>query len=203
MFEIMLTEKTQQHMGQIFFTADHHFGHENIIRFCNRPFENAQEMNEALIERWNAKVKPKDEVYHLGDVGLTYQENLGAILDRLNGRKYLIVGNHESAALQNKDKFEWVKEYYELKVKDPDGQGGKQRIMLFHYAMRTWRGEGRGNWHLYGHSHGNLPDLEDKYSFDVGVDCHDFYPLSYDEVKAIMQTKNWVPGHMRNREEDQ
>ena len=79
-------------MGKIFFTSDHHFGHENIIRFCNRPFKDAREMNEVLIQRWNEKVKPRDEVYHLGDFGLTYKENLETILNQLNGKKYLIVG---------------------------------------------------------------------------------------------------------------
>ena len=59
--------------------------------------------------------------------------------------------------------------------------------------MRIWRSDFRGTWHLYGHSHGNLPDKEDRLAFDVGVDCHNFYPLSYDEVKAIMKTKNWTP----------
>ena len=52
-------------MSQLFFTSDHHFGHANIIKFCNRPFKDVQEMNETLIERWNKKVKPKDHVYHL------------------------------------------------------------------------------------------------------------------------------------------
>ncbi|MEM9025145.1 MAG: phosphoesterase [Bacteroidota bacterium] len=156
-------------------------------------------MNEAMIERWNSKVKKRDEVYHLGDVGITYKENLEAILKRLNGKIYLIQGNHEGAAVQNRKYFEWIKDYHELKVKDPDCSNGVQRIILFHYAMRVWRGDSRGNWHLYGHSHGNLPDLEDRLSFDVGVDCHDFYPLSYDEVKAIMQKKTWTPpGHKRD-----
>jgi len=179
-------------MGKIFFTSDHHFGHANIIKFCNRPFKDVQEMDEVMIQRWNEKVKPNDTVYHLGDFGLTSKENLAAILEQLNGKVHLIVGNHEGAALQNRKRFEWIKEYYELKVKDVDCSNGVQRIILFHYAMRTWRGFGRGNWHLYGHSHGNLPDLEDSLSFDIGVDVHDFYPLSYEEVKAIMKTKNWV-----------
>lgn len=179
-------------MTNIFFTADHHFGHENIIKFCNRPFADAKEMNEALIQRWNEKIKKNDIVYHLGDFGLMHKENLAAILEQLNGKIHLIQGNHEGAAIQNKNKFVWVKDYHELKVKDPDCENGVQRIILFHYAMRTWRGLGRGNWHLYGHSHGSLPDLENQLCFDVGVDCHDFYPLSYDEVKAIMDRKNWV-----------
>lgn len=190
-------------MNQLFFTSDHHFGHENIIKYCNRPFENAREMNEALIQRWNEKIKPRDTVYHIGDFGLTYKENLLAIVERLNGKIHLITGNHDSAALQIRNKFQWVKEYYELKVKDPDCKNGVQRIILFHYAMRTWRGSGRGNWHLYGHSHGTLPDLEDSLSFDVGVDCHDFYPLSYDEVKAIMQRKTWIPPYQREQVNEQ
>ncbi|MEM1321094.1 MAG: phosphoesterase [Bacteroidota bacterium] len=183
-----------------FFTSDHHFGHENIIKFCNRPFDSLEEMNETMIERWNEKVGRWDEVYHLGDFALTHKEQLEEILDRLNGKIHLIVGNHEKTALQLTKKFQWVKEYYELKVKDPDCHNGVQRIILFHYAMRTWRGASRKNWHLYGHSHGNLPDLEDHLSFDVGVDCHDFYPLAYEEVKTIMQTKKWTPPHLRNQE---
>lgn len=179
-------------MGKIFFTSDHHFGHANIIKFCNRPFADVREMDKVMIERWNEKVKKNDTVYHLGDFGLTYKENLATILEQLNGKIHLIIGNHEGAALQNRKRFEWTKEYYELKVKDADCSNGVQRIILFHYAMRTWRGQGRGNWHLYGHSHGNLPDLEDSLSFDIGVDSHDFYPLSYDEVKAIMKEKKWV-----------
>ncbi len=180
-------------MSNIFFTSDHHFGHENIIKFCNRPFANAREMDQVMIERWNEKVKPQDTVYHIGDFGITYKENLETILNQLHGKICLIAGNHENAAKQNKKRFEWIKDYYELKVKDPDCSNGVQRILLFHYAMRTWRGAYRGNWHLYGHSHGTLPDLENQLCFDVGVDCHDFYPLSYEEVKAIMATKNWVP----------
>ncbi len=180
-------------MSEIFFTSDHHFGHENIIRFCNRPFSDAREMNQEMIKRWNEKVRPKDIVYHLGDFALTHKEKLEAILDQLNGKIHLIAGNHEGAAMQLKSRFSWVKEYYELKVKDSDCSNGVQRIILFHYAMRTWRGQSRGNWHLYGHSHANLPDWEDQYCFDIGVDAHDFYPLSYAEVKEIMQRKTWVP----------
>ncbi|MFT4986996.1 MAG: calcineurin-like phosphoesterase family protein [Glaciecola sp.] len=169
-------------MSEIFFTSDHHFGHANIIRFCNRPFENAKQMNEVLIQKWNEKIGPNDMVYHLGDLELYSEEDLADIIDQLNGTIHLIVGDHEGAAVQNKKKFQWVKDYYELKAKDPDKKNGVQRIMLFHYAMRSWRGAHHGNWHLYGHSHGTLPDLEDQLCFDVGVDCHDFYPLAYEDV---------------------
>ena len=180
-------------MNNIYFTSDHHFGHTNIIKYSNRPFNNVDEMNEELIKRWNSKIQPHDRVYHLGDVGLGSPDELREILHRLNGKIYLIKGNHEHAALQSTDRFEWVKDYYELGIKDPDAPNGKQRIMLLHYAMRVWRSSFRGTWHLYGHSHGSLPDNINSLSFDVGVDCHDFYPLSYKEVKAIMAKKEWTP----------
>ena len=181
-------------MPEIFFTSDHHFGHANILKFCNRPFENVEEMNEVLIQRWNEKVKPEDEVYHLGDFALTSNRELILdIMDRLNGTIYLIIGNHEGSALNHRKRFKWIKDYHELKVKDAELKNGVQRIILFHYAMRVWRGDFRGTWHLYGHSHGNLPDKEDQLAFDIGVDCHNFYPLSYEEVKEIMKAKKWTP----------
>jgi len=183
----------------IFFTSDHHFGHNNIIKFCNRPFGSIGEMNEELIKRWNEKVGPDDEVYHLGDFALGNPAEFTDIANRLNGTIYLINGNHDSAALNNKKRFKWIKDYFELKVKDDECANGVQRIILFHYAMRVWRGDNRATWHLYGHSHNNLPDKEDKLAFDIGVDCHDFYPLSYNEVKAIMKTKKWEPP-FRDRE---
>ncbi len=180
-------------MPNIFFTSDHHFGHANIIKFCNRPFDSVADMNEELIKRWNEKIGENDEVYHLGDFALSSSDDFINIIERLNGVKYLIVGNHEGTALNNKKYFKWAKEYHELKVKDADAAGGVQHIILFHYAMRVWRSDHRGTWQLYGHSHNTLPDKEDKLAFDVGVDAHDFYPLSYEEVKAIMARKNWTP----------
>jgi calcineurin-like phosphoesterase family protein len=66
-------------------------------------------------------------------------------------------------------------------------------IVLFHYALREWNASHWGSYHLYGHSHGTLPDIDTSLSFDIGVDCHNFYPLSYEEVKAIMKKKNWQP----------
>lgn len=181
-------------MSNIFFTSDHHFFHTNIIRFCDRPFKDVDEMNQVMADRWNERIKPEDEVYYLGDFALGKNNDAVAeLLDELNGTKYLICGNHEGPALNNRKKFKWVKDYYELKVNDPDVKNGVQRIILFHYAMRVWRSDFRGTWHLYGHSHGSLPDKEDKLSFDVGVDNHNFYPLSYQEVKEIMNQKNWTP----------
>lgn len=185
----------------IWFTSDHHFGHKNIIKYTNRPFNDVKEMDEELIKRWNERVQPDDEVYHLGDLGLGWPKELKKLLKRLNGKIYLILGNHDSAALKCADRFEWIKDYHELEVEDADAPGGKQLMVLFHYAMRVWHNSHRGAFHLYGHSHGSLEDLTDWRSFDVGVDSHNFYPINYEDVKAIMMKKNWKPPFGDRRED--
>ncbi|OYU81772.1 MAG: phosphoesterase [Flavobacterium sp. BFFFF1] len=178
-------------MSKIFFTSDQHFGHANIIKLTNRPFANAEEMDRELIRRWNERVAPEDEVYHLGDFALSTTEALTDVLNQLNGTIYLIKGNHDKTALALPKRFKWIKDYHEVTIKDPDAFNGSRLIILFHYAMRIWRNDFRESWHLYGHTHGTLPDKEHKLAIDVGVDCHDFYPISYDEVKAIMKRKQW------------
>lgn len=178
---------------KIFFTSDHHFGHTNIIKFSERPFATIEEMDDELIRRWNEKVSPRDIVYHLGDISLAKTERTKEILDQLNGTIFLVKGNHDSAAMSYTKRFSWIKDYYELNVDDPDAPNGKQKIILFHYAMKVWRSSFRGTWHLYGHSHGHLFDDPNMRSFDVGVDCHNYTPLSYDEVKSIILQKDWTP----------
>lgn len=143
--------------------------------------------------RWNEKVGKDDMVYLLGDFGLMSASKLRPILEGLNGRICLIKGNHESAAEACADRFEWIKDYYELSVPDAEAHKGQRFIVLFHYAMRVWNASHFGSWHLYGHTHGDLPDDTTSLSFDIGVDCHNFYPLSYQEVKALMAQKNWRP----------
>ena len=180
-------------MEKVWFTSDHHFGHANIIRFSGRSFASAEEMNEALIANWNAVVGPSDVVYHLGDIFLCRRAEAEAIRERLNGRIRLVRGNHDKTAEEMKRGFDWVKDLYDLKVEDADAPEGRQRIVLCHYAMRVWNKSHRGAWHLYGHSHGSLPDDPHSLSFDAGVDCHGYAPISYSRVKEIMAGKTFVP----------
>lgn len=180
-------------MPRIWFTADTHFGHANIIKYTNRPFQSVKEMNIVMVENWNAFVHPDDEVYHLGDVALCDAGHLAKLLDKLNGKIYLIKGNHEKTAMACQDRFEWVKDYHELIVEDPTTPKGRRLIILMHYAMRVWNASHHGSWQLYGHSHGTLPDDPNLLSIDVGVDCHNFRPVSYAEVAEIMARKTWVP----------
>ena len=181
----------------IWFTADTHFGHKNILEYSARPFSTIEEMNEALIKNWNSKVANDDDVFHLGDVGLCSPSKLKEILNQLNGKIYLIRGNHEKSAEACKERFEWIKDYYELSIDDQEGYQGKQLVVLMHYAMRVWPASHFGTYHLYGHSHGELPDDTSSLSLDVGVDCHNYAPVSYEDVNRIMKTKKWIRPHLR------
>lgn len=169
-----------------FFTADTHFGHNNIIKYCNRPFSSVEEHNEVLINNWNSVVKPEDFVYHLGD--FCFKDNdFDKYFNQLNGQIIFVEGNHDKVARKHRDKFfEYWRQYKEVKINE-------QRITLCHYALRVWNKSHWGSWHLYGHSHGSLPDDPHARSFDVGVDCHNYYPISFDRVKEIMDSKLWQP----------
>lgn len=161
-------------MSDILFTADNHFNHANIIKYSNRPFKNVNEMRETMIANWNAKVKYNSTIYILGDVGFG---DLEPILKRLNGDKILIVGSHDKDALKYPQYFKRIEHLLDIVVED-------QPITLCHYAMRTWKKSHFNSWHLFAHSHGRLESFGK--SFDVGVDAHNFYPLSFEEVKKIM-----------------
>lgn len=176
-------------MSEIFFTSDNHFGHANAIKHTNRPFKDVYEMNQEMVKRWNSVVSPNDEVYHLGDFSLCHNKTALHIANSLNGKIYLIRGNHDKGT-EKFTRFEWVKDYFKLKFKEPDVPGGYQHIILCHYAFETWEKSHYGSWDLHGHSHGSLKTPNYKKRLDVGVDCHNFTPISYGQVKEIMAKKS-------------
>lgn len=176
----------------IFFTSDLHLGHENVIKYAKRPFANAKEMDEALVSNWNARIRPNDTVYVVGDVSFHRPEETRKILRRMNGTKALVLGNHDKK-LGCLDMFVFAKDMYTLKVEDAQAERGLQNIVLCHYAMRVWDKSHYGAWHLYGHSHNSLPDDPTALSIDVGVDAQNFAPISYEEVREIMRKKTWKP----------
>jgi calcineurin-like phosphoesterase family protein len=148
-------------------------------------------MNETIINNFNSVVKPKDTVYMLGDICFLPRKKLMEVLHRFNGKKHLIYGNHDKALRQElksmeeqgkKLPFESVQDYKEISVEG-------QKIVLMHYALRTWNGQHRGAWQLYGHSHNNLPELPTLLSMDVGVDAHDYRPISFEQIKTHMENK--------------
>lgn len=180
----------------IWFTADNHIGHTRVIEYSNRPFRDVDHMNTEMIARWNARVQPTDTIYILGDM-CWRSANYGIeIVRQLNGIKHLVRGNHDRACLAKqafRDLFASITDLLEIKVPDPDAppaMGGYQRITLCHYAMLVWNHSHRGSWMLHGHSHGKLWNPNGK-RLDVGADCWDYAPVSYDEIKAAMVTRSW------------
>jgi calcineurin-like phosphoesterase family protein len=200
----------------IYFTSDTHFWHYNIIEFCGRPVfpdtlpgyvpgwadrnEACERMNALLIERWNSKIKPEDEVYHLGDFAFCGKNKAIDILEQLNGKKYWIRGNHDYELCKKVSVyFEWVRDYYVLRVHDKlqQDEGGwrqyHQPIVLMHFPIYSWDGMSHGTWHLHGHCHGSLGE-EKGTRMDVGVDTNkELLPYSYEEIKKIMAMRSIVP----------
>jgi calcineurin-like phosphoesterase family protein len=158
-----------------YYTSDTHFQHENVIRLCDRPFANLEEMHEAIIQRWNERVRPCDDVWHQGDFALGQQQNIPDLVARLNGRVHLCFGNHDNRKkIVKMGCFASVQDV--AVVKD-----GEDRVFLSHYAHRVWDRSHYGVYHLFGHSHGGLPPQG--RSLDVGVDSWDFRPVTLVEVK--------------------
>lgn len=174
---------------RLFFTADHHWGHEVVLQYCARPFKTVREMDEVLIERWNSIIRDDDLVYHLGDMFAGPAREPHRIRERLRGRIHLLRGNHDSGVDPEALGLEWVKDYHELIVEDEEADNGCRLIVLSHYPFREWNQSHHGSWHLHGHCHGSLPESGAGYSLDVGVDVHGFAPLSYSEVKTLFRTR--------------
>jgi calcineurin-like phosphoesterase family protein len=169
-------------MINTWFTADTHFGHNNVIKYCNRPFSYIEEMDDELISRWNEVVKKEDIVWHLGDFCFSHPDTY---LDRLNGNIKIIMGSHDGILASTK-KQGVICSMMEV-ISTPFFKGDYNiKMTLCHYALRSWPLSHYGTWHLFGHHHGNLEPYG--MSFDVGVDCWNFYPVSMEEVAEKMKT---------------
>lgn len=135
-------------MQKIYLVSDTHFNHENIIKYCNRPFKDIYEMNDTIIKNWNSLIKENDIVYHLGDFGFGTKEELKTIFDKLNGKKYLIMGNH--------DKRSGKKFYKELGFLEVYKEYQIGNILLTHYPQEVLN-----LFNFYGHIH----DKEESLNF--------------------------------------
>jgi calcineurin-like phosphoesterase family protein len=168
-------------MTKIFFTSDNHYFHENIIKYCNRPFSNSVEMNQQMVHKWNELVSPDDWGIFVGDLsaGLKGRHaELKEIIQSLNGRKILIRGNHDH---QPND---WYIESGFLAVFDFLNLDG---VILSHYPIQELIGKNLdisafGSYELviHGHVHANTPNFEKH--FNVAADRNNFIPWSYQEI---------------------
>lgn len=165
------------------FTADNHFDHANIIRYCNRPFTTVGSMNAVMIDNWNSVVHPVDDVvYVLGDFCMGGKKVARKFFSRLNGRIIVVPGSHDRRWIDGSAPTfsRKVTVLFPLTTITIE----KQPIVLCHYAMRVWNKSHYNSWQLYGHSHGKLPPMGKQH--DVGVDNNNFYPVSFDQIKKIM-----------------
>lgn len=177
----------------VFFTSDTHFDHEGIIRMCNRPFENVDEMNNKLIENWNSVVGPGDTVYHLGDFSMKGTQRVLQIREYLNGKIHLILGNHDIPKINPttiRDAFESIT-FQQIIMID------NIKLILNHYPFLCFPGQYNEHvWQLFGHVHtreNNTGCDRDRLEYlfptqyDVGVDNNNYRPVSWYEVKAKVE----------------
>lgn len=178
-------------MGDLLFTSDTHFGQKTMVTKyrARMEFDSVEAHDEFLIEHWNARVKPGDDVHFLGDFSFYGREAAQEIIDRLHGRKHLTLGNHDNPRRLARG-WESVEYYRELHV-------DRQMIVLFHFPIVDWHGIHRGSWHLHGHSHGNSPADPDMARLDVGVDAIPWWgPVRMDDLTTLMAGRTGTaPGH--------
>lgn len=167
-----------------YFISDLHFGHANIIKLNNRPFETVEEMNAVLINNWKNRVTASDDVYIIGDVSFKCSVDIVKILKGLPGKKHLIVGNHDKKNLKNpafRDCFVEINEMQLLRYQD-------KTIVLCHYPLAEWDGYFRGFYHIYGHIHNNVSNKayrimkEEERALNAGCDITGYMPVTFDEL---------------------
>ena len=164
-----------------FIISDTHFGHNNIILFCDRPFKDTAEMTKQLIENWNSVVSKDDIVYHLGDVSMkTSKQDVKSIIEQLNGYKILIRGNH--------DNYDYSKlgfdEYHNYSI----FLNGS--IILSHYPIL-----GLNNFlNIHGHIHDK--DMKSDNHFNASVEKINYTPIQLEE---IIKLKNWTTTDFKDK----
>lgn len=183
----------------IYFTSDTHFHHGNILKFCNRPFSDIQEMDNKLVENWNSVVSEDSLVFHLGDFAWGGYNAWKNVRDRLNGEIILIKGNHDEKRMtQTAERELFSLVAYQLKIRVED-----RAVYLNHYPFLTYAGVYRIEkdmvWQLYGHTHSgplssngkDMSRLEIAFptQYDVGVDNNNFKPISWNSVKEIINAQ--------------
>jgi calcineurin-like phosphoesterase family protein len=183
---------------EIWFTSDTHFYHGNIIEYTGRPFHDVWEMNESLISNWNERVRNEDIIFHLGDFAHCGSEKLKDLLERLKGRKYLILGNHDWRTFKtgHSQRFEGIYQQMCIKI---DGR----RVYLNHFPFLCFTGTFKSfeesTFQLFGHVHSgprNVKALDNPRlinlfptQYDVGVDNNEFAPVSWKEVNKIITSQ--------------
>ena len=175
----------------IWFTADSHHGHSNIIKYTGRPYTCAEHMDQDLIHKWNSVVGEHETIYHLGDFCLGGEKDADRIFNQLNGVIHVLYNpqHHDRRWLPpcldslhrytSRSGYRVKFELPQLTLEIPE-YGDRQALVLSHWPMYRWDRSHYGSWHVFGHCHGKLKlDLR---AMDVGVDCNNYTPVSLEEV---------------------
>jgi len=154
----------------LYYTADEHYFHRNIIKLVSRPFSSLKEMHTVLISNHNSKVTQRDVVIHVGDFSFGNKENTLELISKLNGRHIFLLGDHDStlSRLYKNLKYVNIRKH------------NKRKLIACHWPFRTWAASHYGSINLHGHSHGHLQELPNQ--LDVGVDANNFFPISINEI---------------------
>lgn len=166
-----------------YYTADLHFGHKNVIAFDSRPFESVEEMDRLLIEYWNSRITEKDTVYIIGDLCYRSSRDPSWYLSRLNGEKYLILGNHDTTLLSNSKAVSLLAGIDKMMhITD-----GDREICLCHFPLAEWNGYFKGSWHIYGHIHNRREETfqfmrTKERALNAGCMINGFVPVTFEEL---------------------
>lgn len=177
----------------VFFISDTHFYHKNIITFCNRPYQDVDEMNHSLIDNWNNTVNDDSIIFHLGDFAFSNSNAAKEIKSQLKGKIHLILGNHDYKVFNDqtlRNMFEFVGPQLRIIIDN-------RVIYLNHFPFLCYNNSMKTNWNLHGHVHsgpnakgneiGRLI-LRDRGQYDVGVDNNNYRPISYKEIKEKLSS---------------
>lgn len=169
---------------KIFFTSDLHIGHANIIKYCNRPYADVQEMSEQILKSWNGTVPEDADVFILGDVFFRISKyNQKLFMDKLNGRKHLILGNHDRLSNLELSCYKHISSLDQIVIKQRvEDKHEYTTLVLSHYPLYSWAGITRGTFNLFGHEHNSIPNSEYLLSqMDVGWDVK-LKPFSWTDI---------------------
>jgi len=168
-------------MSKVFVTSDIHFSHLKILEYCSKTrgdFRDVNHMNEVIVQRWNETVGVDDHTFILGDVSMGDVSHAPGYIQRLNGTKTLILGNHDRSLMKIdgiRDLFHGVYDYLVY------SHSKQEHFVMFHYPISSWDGKSRGSFHIFGHLHGAPSGIKGR-AMDVGMDCNELRPFSLDAV---------------------
>lgn len=176
------------------YIADLHFGHNKVIQFDHRPFADCDEMDRILIQLWNNRVQPDDDVYVLGDFAYRNEKPEEWYLEQLKGKKHLVIGNHDQHLLNNSKALA----YFETIDKMLHISDNGSQICACHFPIAEWNGFYKGHYHIYGHIHNKTEETYQfmknrKNALNAGCMLHNYTPVSLKEL--IINNENFKNCH--------